>query len=96
MLAYDFKWSIIWEAPYGGWMLEGIWTTIQLGLLSCLSALVIGTVIGTLRVTPFRPLRLAAAELGWDWAGAGLQLAFELPAGAYATALLRELLRSPT
>jgi tRNA(Glu) U13 pseudouridine synthase TruD len=29
----------------------------------------------------------------WDWAEDGLQLAFELPAGAYATAVARELLR---
>lgn len=40
-----------------------------------------------------RPLRLAVGGLAWDWVGGGLELAFELPAGSYATAVTRELLR---
>jgi tRNA pseudouridine13 synthase len=39
-----------------------------------------------------RPLRLAAGALAWEWRDGGLELGFELPAGAYATALARELL----
>ena len=38
-----------------------------------------------------RPLRLRPAELDASFKGDVLQLAFELPAGAYATAVLREL-----
>lgn len=40
-----------------------------------------------------RALRLPVAELQWQWLGGGrdLRLCFSLPAGSYATALLREL-----
>jgi tRNA pseudouridine13 synthase len=40
-----------------------------------------------------RALRLAVADLSWQWEASGdLVLAFSLPAGAYATSVLRELL----
>jgi tRNA pseudouridine13 synthase len=42
-----------------------------------------------------RPLRLSVGELAWDWVDGGLELAFELPAGAYATVVARELLSPP-
>jgi glutamate/aspartate transport system permease protein len=58
VLSYNFNWSIIWTAPYGEWMLQGIWTTIRLGLISWFIALFLGIIIGTFRVTPFRPLRV--------------------------------------
>lgn len=61
MLAYEFRWSVLWQQPYGFWLLEGIWTTVKLGLISWIFALVLGTVVGTLRVTPWKPLRLLAA-----------------------------------
>jgi tRNA pseudouridine13 synthase len=38
-----------------------------------------------------RSLRLAVRELQWNWSAAGLRLSFSLTAGAYATAVLREL-----
>ena len=39
-----------------------------------------------------RPLRLIPQELTWRWlADAALELSFELPAGAYATVVVREL-----
>jgi tRNA pseudouridine13 synthase len=39
-----------------------------------------------------RALRVRVRELAWQLEGAVLELAFELPPGAYATAVLRELL----
>lgn len=60
MLAYEFRWSVLWEQPYGLWMLEGIWTTVKLGLISWVFALLLGIIVGTCRVTPWRPLRLLA------------------------------------
>ncbi len=38
-----------------------------------------------------RSLRLVPRELGWSWSGEDLDLRFELPAGAFATAVLQEL-----
>jgi tRNA pseudouridine13 synthase len=39
-----------------------------------------------------RPLRLMPADWSWGWVGdTDLELAFRLPAGAFATAVLREL-----
>jgi tRNA pseudouridine13 synthase len=40
-----------------------------------------------------RPTRIAASDLDWTWDADGLRLSFALPAGAYATAVLRELVR---
>ena len=46
-----------------------------------------------------RPLRLPVAELRWEWMAEGegnsLRLHFVLPAGSYATAVLRELVTAP-
>ncbi|MEJ2383909.1 MAG: tRNA pseudouridine(13) synthase TruD [Xanthomonadales bacterium] len=42
-----------------------------------------------------RSLRLRAAELDWRLEEDRLELVFELPAGAYATSLLRELVSTP-
>lgn len=60
MLAYDFKWSILWEDPYGGWIMEGVATTLKLGTLCCFFALLIGIIIGTFRITQYKPLRIFA------------------------------------
>ncbi len=60
MLSYNFDWSVLWTQPYGTWMLEGIWTTIRLGVISWCIALTLGIVIGTMRVTTWKPLRLFA------------------------------------
>jgi tRNA pseudouridine13 synthase len=42
-----------------------------------------------------RSLRLRVGGLDWSWRDDVLELAFELPAGAYATAVLRELVDAP-
>ncbi len=60
MFAYEFRWSVLWQQPYGLWMLQGIWTTIQLGLICWFLALSIGIIIGTFRVSPWKPLRVFA------------------------------------
>jgi len=61
MLSYHFNWSIIWTEPYGRWMLQGIWVTIKLGIICWFIALILGIIIGTFRVAPFRPLRMFGA-----------------------------------
>lgn len=42
-----------------------------------------------------RPLRLCPQALSWQWHENGLQLGFGLPAGAYATAVVREVVVTP-
>ena len=41
-----------------------------------------------------RALRVRVSELEWAWEGPDLRLAFHLPAGAYATVVLRELVQA--
>ncbi len=43
-----------------------------------------------------RPLRVRLEELDWSLQGAILKLSFALPPGAYATSVLRELMKSET
>jgi tRNA pseudouridine13 synthase len=43
-----------------------------------------------------RPLRVRLEELDWSLQGAILSLSFALPPGAYATSVLRELMKSDT
>jgi glutamate/aspartate transport system permease protein len=56
-LAYKFDWSVLWRAPYGEWMLQGIWLTLQLGFLAWIIALFLGVFLGTLRAAPWKQLR---------------------------------------
>jgi len=60
MLNYDFKWAILWTDPYGGWILEGVATTVKLGILCTIFSVLIGVVIGTFRITQFKSLRVFA------------------------------------
>jgi len=57
MLEYDFQWSILWMHPYGGWMLQGIFTTIHLSGIGWIIALILGVVVGTSRVFPVAFIR---------------------------------------
>jgi glutamate/aspartate transport system permease protein len=58
MLAYKFDWGVLWRQPYGEWLLQGLWLTIQLGALAWLIALSLGILFGTLRSVRFWPLRM--------------------------------------
>ncbi|MHC4684600.1 MAG: amino acid ABC transporter permease [Planctomycetota bacterium] len=55
---YDFRWSLLWEDPYGGWLVYALLNTIHLALLSWLFALIIGIVIAIFRVSPVKGLRI--------------------------------------
>ena len=66
MLSYNFNWSIIWTEPYGQWMLQGIWVTVRLGLICWFIALALGIIIGTFRVTPFKPRCVVLQGLSAD------------------------------
>ncbi|MHC1729516.1 MAG: amino acid ABC transporter permease [Syntrophobacteraceae bacterium] len=57
MLHYDFDWSVLWRHPYGTMLLQGVWTTVHLSLLSWMIALFIGLLIALCRIMPYRPAR---------------------------------------
>ena len=56
---YDFKWSLLWQAPYAKILIDGIWTTIHLSLAAWLLAVILGVTIGVMRVLPHRAWRIA-------------------------------------
>ncbi|MBI1778186.1 MAG: amino acid ABC transporter permease [Proteobacteria bacterium] len=56
----EFDWSVLWRAPYGDWVASAILTTIELSLVSWVIALFLGTIIGILRASPHRPMRMLA------------------------------------
>jgi glutamate/aspartate transport system permease protein len=61
MLAYKFDWGVLWRQPYGEWLLQGLWLTIQLGALAWIIALSLGILFGTLRSVRYWPLRFLGA-----------------------------------
>ena len=60
MLQYQFKWSVLWTAPYAGWLLAGLGTTLRLSAIAWVVACVLGILAGALRTVPFAPVRLLA------------------------------------
>jgi glutamate/aspartate transport system permease protein len=60
VLQYDFKWSVLWTAPYAGWLLSGIGTTLRLSAIAWVVACALGILAGALRTVPFAPVRLLA------------------------------------
>jgi glutamate/aspartate transport system permease protein len=59
--AYDFDWGVLWRQPYGTWLLQGLGLTILIGLLAWIIAFLLGIIVGTLRVTPWRGMRFISA-----------------------------------
>jgi glutamate/aspartate transport system permease protein len=58
MLTYKFDWGVLWRQPYGEWLLQGLWLTIQIGALAWVIALSLGVLFGTFRSVRFWPLRI--------------------------------------
>lgn len=59
-LQYQFRWSVLWESPYGYWLLQGLKNTIVLSLIAWVIALALGIALGILRTAPWRLPRAAA------------------------------------
>lgn len=57
-LEYDFDWHMLLEDPHRGWILEGLATTVQLSLSAWVIALILGIVIGAIRMSHLRALRI--------------------------------------
>jgi glutamate/aspartate transport system permease protein len=59
-VSYQFDWSILWSGQSGGWLLQGLLTTLGISALAWLLAAVLGILSGALRTVPWKPLRAAA------------------------------------
>ena len=57
---YQFNWSVLWSGQSGGWLLQGLATTLEISALAWLLAAALGILSGALRTAPVRPLRAAA------------------------------------
>jgi His/Glu/Gln/Arg/opine family amino acid ABC transporter permease subunit len=57
---YEFKWSVLWSGQSGGWLLQGVLTTLEISVLAWVLAVALGILSGALRTVPFRPLRALA------------------------------------
>ena len=51
---------MLWSGQSGGWLLQGLLTTLQLSVLAWLLAVFLGVLAGALRTVSFRPLRAVA------------------------------------
>lgn len=60
MLHYNFDWAIITSGKYFHWLLSGVYTTIQLSLVSVVLAFVLGLIVAVMRMSRVRLIRWAA------------------------------------
>ena len=60
-MKYDFNWSVLWSGESGGWLLQGLLTTLEMSALAWLLAMALGIFSGAMRTVPFGPLRAIAA-----------------------------------
>lgn len=56
-MRYEFNWGMLVSPPYAQWIVDGIFTTFHLAMISWCLALVLGILIGVCRVTRSLPLR---------------------------------------
>ncbi len=58
---YQFNWSVLWTGQSGGWLYQGVLTTLHLFALGLLIAIILGITAGALRTLPIAPLRWLAS-----------------------------------
>ncbi len=57
---YQFHWNVLWTGQTGGWLLQGLLTTLHLSILGWLLAVMLGITSGALRTTAISLLRWPA------------------------------------
>jgi His/Glu/Gln/Arg/opine family amino acid ABC transporter permease subunit len=57
---YQFRWSVLWSGQSGGWLLQGVITTLEISALAWGLAVLLGILSGSMRTVPWRPLRAVA------------------------------------
>jgi His/Glu/Gln/Arg/opine family amino acid ABC transporter permease subunit len=58
---YQLNWSVLWSGQTGGWLLQGLLTTLHISILAWLVAVTLGIASGAFRTMPILPLRWLAA-----------------------------------
>lgn len=58
---YQFNWSVLWSGQSGGWLLQGVVTTLEIFALGLILAISLGVLSGALRTVPVAPLRWLAS-----------------------------------
>ena len=58
-MSYQFNWSVLWSGQSGGWLLQGVLTTLAISGLAWILAAALGILAGAARTVPWRPLRAA-------------------------------------
>ena len=59
-MSYQFNWTVLWSGQSGGWLLQGLITTVEISFLAWWLAVILGIGSGALRTAPLAPLRWAA------------------------------------
>jgi His/Glu/Gln/Arg/opine family amino acid ABC transporter permease subunit len=57
---YQLDWSVLWSGQTGGWLFQGLLTTLQLSIFAWLLAIALGIVSGALRTVTILSLRWLA------------------------------------
>jgi His/Glu/Gln/Arg/opine family amino acid ABC transporter permease subunit len=57
---YQLNWSVLWSGQTGGWLLQGLLTTLQLSIFAWLLAIILGIISGALRTVTVPSLRWLA------------------------------------
>lgn len=57
MLNYDFDWAIITSGRYFEWLMAGVYTTVQLSVVSIVLAFLLGLIIAVMRMSHVSPIR---------------------------------------
>ena len=60
-MSYNFNWSVLWSGQSGGWLFQGLLTTLQIFVLGLALAVALGILAGALRTVPIAPLRWLAS-----------------------------------
>jgi len=60
-MGYSVQWSVLWTEPYRGYILEGLYLTVQISLIAGVCGLALGMLVGLLSESPRRPFALLSA-----------------------------------
>ena len=60
-MGYNTHWSILFEKPYSEWIVQGIYNTFYISLISWAFALLIGVLVGMISEAPMKGFRYFAS-----------------------------------